>query len=234
MNPGLLTQSCLLTSRRCPCFGFVAAFWLALLASRGAAALSWDTLAIDRVAELGAPSLEIAFPFRNSGNARVTITSVQASCGCTSTALAKKDYAPGESGELKVTYYWGGQVGAQEKTVSVITSDAPDRPTVLVLRVKIPELFSISPRLLWWAVGEAAVEKQAAVAINPALTAVVTLLPSTSAEIGARLVARSGTHDYVLAIKPASTKTVLQAKVELRIDASGCAPQIVTVFALVR
>jgi hypothetical protein len=215
-------------------FCVLAAFCLSAMTQRGAAALSWEALAVDRVAELGAPSIEIVFRFKNAGNAPVTITSVQTSCGCTSTALTKKDYAPGESGELTVMYRFAGQVGPQEKIVTVTTSDAPDRPTLLALRVKIPELFSVSPRLLWWSVGEAAVEKQTAITINPALQATVSQLPPDNPAFSARLVARPGEHDYVLSIVPVSTKAALRASVNLRIMASGFAPQIVTVYALVR
>ncbi len=213
---------------------WLSGLWLALLAQPAAAALSWDALVIERVAALGAPSEDFTFHFRNSGNAPVTITYIQTSCGCTTAALAKQVFAPGESGDLKVTYRFGGQVGQQEKTVSVTTSDAPDVPTVLVARVTIPELYTISPRLLWWSIGDAPVEKQAAISINPALKGVVTLEPLDETGVGARLVARPGGHDYVLSIQPASTKAVLRARVDLRIEPAGFPPQVVSVYALVR
>jgi hypothetical protein len=220
--------------RRCAWVGLLAGSWLACLVPPASAALTWDTIAIDRVAELGASSQEFAFHFRNSGSAPVIITSVQTSCGCTSAALAKQEYGPGEGGELKVTYRFGGQVGSQEKTVSVTTKDSPDQPTVLVLRVKIPEIYSLSPRLLWWAVGEARVEKQAAISVNPALQTTVTLLPPDDPAISARLVARPDKHGYVLAVLPASTEAAQRARVDLRVEPSGLAPRIITVYVLVR
>ena len=197
-------------------------------------ALSWDTLVFDRVAALGAPSEDFTFHFRNAGSAPVRIVAVQTSCGCTTAALAKEIYAPGESGDLRVTYRFGGQVGAQEKTVTVTTSDAPDAPTVLVLHVQIPELFTISPRLLWWSVGDAPVEKQADVAVNPAVKTAVTLAAAPDPGITARLVARQDGHDFVLILQPASTKEVLRARVDLRIVPEGFPPQLVSVYALVR
>jgi len=234
MALGLSIQMRLARGRQLVCPGIVMAFCLLLLASRGAAALAWDTLAIDRIAGLGTSSMEVVFHFRNSGDAPVIITSVQTSCGCTSVALDKGNYSPGQTGELKVTYYFAGQVGRQEKTVSVTTSDAPDRPTVLALRVKIPELVSVFPRLLWWSVGESPSEKQTAIVVDPAIRAVVTALSSTNTEIKIQLVPRSGTNDYVLSIKPTSTNSTLRATVKLRIDTPGLAPQFVTVFAQVR
>ena len=50
-------------------------------------------------------------PWPRFEHAPVTIISVQTSCGCTSAALARTDYAPGEGGELNVTYRFEGQVG---------------------------------------------------------------------------------------------------------------------------
>ena len=207
---------------------------LALSAPSARADLSWDTKTVDRVAARGASSEDFTIHFRNSGGRPVRILAVQTSCGCTSAALAKQTYAPGESGDLQVTYRFGGQVGAQEKTVTVTTDAAPDAPTVLVLRVQIPELFSISPRLLWWSIGDAPVEKQAAVTINPAVTAAVTLEPAGEPGIGARLIARPGGHDFVLVIQPASTAATLRARADLRIAPEGFPPQLVSVYALVR
>src|SRR5436309_15173132 len=40
------------------------------------------------------------FPFRNAGNEPLTITDLDASCGCLTPTLAKRTYAPGEGGEL--------------------------------------------------------------------------------------------------------------------------------------
>ena len=220
--------------RRCARLALLGGLWLTALARPAAGALSWDTLAFDRVAALGASSEDFTFHFRNSGGRPVRILAVQTSCGCTSAALAKQTYAPGESGDLQVTYRFGGQVGAQEKTVTVTTDAAPDAPTVLVLRVQIPELFSISPRLLWWSIGDAPVEKQAAVTINPAVKAAVTLEPAGEAGIGARLIARPGGHDFVLVIQPASTAATLRARVDLRVAPEGFPAQLVSVYALVR
>jgi hypothetical protein len=213
---------------------FLAAIWLAFLARPAAAALSWDALAVDRVAELGASSIDVAFRFKNSGDVPVTITSVRTSCGCTSADLAKKDYAPGESGEIKVTYRFAGQVGAQEKTVSVTTADAPDHPTILALRVQIPELVTVSPRLVWWLVGEAATEKQATITVNPAVKAEVTSEPPDNATVTARLVAQPGGHAYILTMRPGSTQDVLRARVDIHIVAPGLEPQTIAVYALVR
>lgn len=234
MFPSLPNPLRAIHCRRRAWLALVSGLSLALPAQPAAGALSWDTLAIDRVAALGAPSEDVTFHFRNSGNAPVTIIYIQTSCGCTTAALDKQVYAPGESGDLKVTYRFGGQVGPQEKAISVTTSDAPDAPTVLVLRVTIPELYTISPRLLWWAIGGAPVEKQATITINPALKGAVTLESADVPGIDATLVARPGGHDYVLSIRPASTKATLRARVDLRVEPAGFAAQIVSVYALVR
>jgi hypothetical protein len=42
--------------------------------------------------------------FTNTGRASLKITKIKTTCGCTVTQLEKREYAPGESGTIKVTY----------------------------------------------------------------------------------------------------------------------------------
>ena len=53
------------------------------------------------------------------------IQNVKTSCGCTTTALAKTEYAPGESGEIEAKFIFAGRTGKQEKAITVTTSAAP-------------------------------------------------------------------------------------------------------------
>lgn len=92
----------------------------------------------------------VAFAFTNTGDEPVTIESIQSSCGCTTAALDKKTYAPGESGSITATFSFGDRVGQQIKRITVRTDD-PRRPQqVLVLRVEIPQPVRLEPRALMW------------------------------------------------------------------------------------
>ena len=61
------------------------------------------------------------FNFTNTGDGLLKITKVSKTCGCTPYTLAKKEYAPGESGALKVRYNAGKRPGSTKKYIYVGT-----------------------------------------------------------------------------------------------------------------
>lgn len=69
------------------------------------------------------------FKFTNTGKTTLKIGTVSGSCGCTVPALAKKDYEPGESGEISVTYDPHNRRGKQQTMVTVQSND-PATPSV--------------------------------------------------------------------------------------------------------
>ena len=73
------------------------------------------------------------FEFFNDGNEPLILSSVKASCGCTTPSYTQKPVMPGKSGTIKV-HYNTNNVGGFSKTVTV-TSNAIDNPRV-VLRIK--------------------------------------------------------------------------------------------------
>jgi hypothetical protein len=84
------------------------------------------------------------YKFTNTGSTPIKIQSVLTSCGCTTAALSKTDYAPGESGEIAANFVFGGHTGRQTKSIMVSTSAAPGQPTVLKLHVYIQEASTLS------------------------------------------------------------------------------------------
>jgi hypothetical protein len=79
--------------------------------------------------------IETKYVFTNVGNQAVTIDMVLTSCGCTTTALTKTVYQPGESGELVVRYDFDASSGHEEKSILVTTNDN-SHPTELRLVVE--------------------------------------------------------------------------------------------------
>ncbi|MGC9344443.1 MAG: DUF1573 domain-containing protein [Bacteroidales bacterium] len=67
------------------------------------------------------------YEFTNTGKSDLIIRKVRASCGCTAIITDKKIIKPGEKGSIKVSFNSAGKLGAQNKTVTVITND-PDHP----------------------------------------------------------------------------------------------------------
>ena len=69
-------------------------------------------------------TLEHLFKFKNTGTANLIIESVHPSCGCTGATLGdKKEYAPDESGEIKVSFNTQGREGINSKTITVTSND---------------------------------------------------------------------------------------------------------------
>ena len=74
------------------------------------------------------------FTIKNTGKKPLLIYEVKASCGCTVPTWNKKPIAPGASDQIEVTFHPGkSQLGAQDKTISVITNTSPG---VAVLQLK--------------------------------------------------------------------------------------------------
>lgn len=74
-----------------------------------------------------------SFKFTNTGNAPLVISAVNKSCGCTASEYTKQPIAPGEGGQIKLTYDSNGHSGFQNKTVTVVTNT---NPAATALRIK--------------------------------------------------------------------------------------------------
>ena len=73
------------------------------------------------------------FHFTNAGNAPLIISGVDKSCGCTASDFPREPIAPGQKGDIKITYDSKGHHGFQSKTLSV---NANTNPSATSLRIK--------------------------------------------------------------------------------------------------
>jgi hypothetical protein len=69
------------------------------------------------------------FKFTNTGKGTLKIGTIQTTCGCTVGTLSKYDYAPGESGAIKVEYHASKMAGPVTKNLFVPSND-PNTPRV--------------------------------------------------------------------------------------------------------
>ncbi len=115
--------------------------------------------------EIGATKQDAVFKFRNTGTETVSILEVKASCGCTTTALEKKEYAPGENGEIKATFNFGEREGRQMKTIHVTTSDPAQASIELQMTVDIPQMLTIDNRMVQWKVGDPLESKKVTITV---------------------------------------------------------------------
>jgi hypothetical protein len=65
------------------------------------------------------------------------IGKVQTTCGCTVAKLKKKEYTPGESGELGVTYSAESQAGSKTRRLYVPSNDKTNPKTELTIKAQV-------------------------------------------------------------------------------------------------
>ncbi len=72
------------------------------------------------------------FKFKNTGNAPLVISNASASCGCTVPEYTKTPVAPGEEGEVNVTFDSSGKSGMTTKSVTLIANTEPNTKVLKV------------------------------------------------------------------------------------------------------
>lgn len=65
------------------------------------------------------------FTITNTGKKPLIISQAKGSCGCTVPTYPKTPIAPGETGNIEVTFNPKGKAGAQNKTVTLIANTTP-------------------------------------------------------------------------------------------------------------
>jgi len=158
------------------------------------------------------------YRFTNAGKESVKIENVQASCGCTTAALKKTDYAPGESGEIEAKFSFGGRVGKQEKAIAVTTSQARDKPTVLRLLVDIEDPIQIQPELVFWRIGEQPNPKKIQIAVANDASVKVVSVASDNPSIKAELTEVKPGRQYEIEITPTDLSRPAGATFLIRTD----------------
>ncbi|HLT88957.1 MAG TPA: DUF1573 domain-containing protein [Sphingobacterium sp.] len=80
--------------------------------------------------------IEHVYTYTNTGTAPVILSQVSASCGCTTPSYTQTPVLPGKSGEVKVSFDSNGQVGKQQKIVTIV-SNADERVTTIQLKGEV-------------------------------------------------------------------------------------------------
>jgi hypothetical protein len=187
----------------------VALFALSLffLARLDASTLMWEKDKIStEVIEGEQAEVKASFPFKNTGDHPVTITGAQPSCGCTTAALDKKTYAPGESGRIAVVFHPAERTGLQEKYITVTTDEPNQSPVKLLFEINIKQFLTVDPRLVAWTVGDKPSEQRVVLSGLPAYPIVEVTAqgePAGTCETRIEVVEQGRT--YNLYIKPVST-----------------------------
>ena len=115
------------------------------------AGLSFKTTRIDAEVPIEASSFEFEYEFTNDSNNIVNIEGVSISCQCATVNCDKEVYAPGEKGKVKGVFTVGDRFGIEEKSILL---KASDEEYFLTLKLTIPNLVKMSPKMLVWKKGE--------------------------------------------------------------------------------
>jgi hypothetical protein len=208
---------------------------VSVLGALNAFGLEWATTVISVKAAPDQESFVGVFPFTNNGDKTVTIESVRSSCGCTVPELTKREYAPGESGEINAVFTFGTRTGLQRKTIAVMTDDPEAPRTDLILEVSIPSLIEVSPFFVFWRRGDSPIEtKTIKVTVSdPALIAPVAV-ESNSDAFTAALRPTDNPTVFEVAITPSSTETAGNTHFLITTNYPPENPRVVRVYAGIR
>jgi hypothetical protein len=199
-----------------------------------AGALAWEKETLELEAQPDQPEVRGEFVFKNTSRRTLEVKSVTASCGCTTPALEKKTYQPGETGKIQVTFAVGDRSGLQDKMIEVTTNDPDeDHPTELELRIQIHAYLSFLPQAVFWEVGEPTREKTITCSALMARAITLTEAKAESPEIEVRVEVFEAGRTYLLHLKPKSTEKVLSVPVQLTFAVEGAAPKSFTAFGVV-
>lgn len=141
-------------------------FTLLALALPARADLVWSEKDISLKAAPDRDTVEARYHFTNAGNAPVEIQQIESSCGCTTAELDKRNYAPGESGEIVAKFTIGSRLGVQTKTIAVKVRGV-EEPVTLKLVIDIPEVLRIRPTFVYWVQGETPKSRTMTIDVQP-------------------------------------------------------------------
>jgi hypothetical protein len=180
--------------------------------------LHWDNLEQDQKAKPGDKEAVVKYHFVNEGKSSIKIVNVHTSCGCTTAALAKDEYAPGEAGDIEARFNFGSHTGHQEKTIAVTTSDAPNQPTYLRLVVDIPQAVVLQPEFVFWKIGEPLDAKKFRVAIGEGFSAKLLGVESDNPEIQFVVKLVTPGKELEVSVTPNETKRPLSGTLLIKTD----------------
>ena len=104
--------------------------------SDGQPIMIFDTLVHDFGTIIEGEKVICYFDYRNGGDKELMITSVEATCGCTTPNWSHEPLGPGEKGSMEIIFDASGRSGTQIKVVTV-TSNASNQVVRLTIRANV-------------------------------------------------------------------------------------------------
>ncbi len=99
--------------------------------------LKFDNPTFDFGSQKEGTTSHTTFKFTNVGKSMLNIRTLKSTCGCTVFKLDKKDYGPGESGEISVDFNSTGRRGSQQKSIVVFSNDPTASHQRLIIKANV-------------------------------------------------------------------------------------------------
>ena len=195
------------------------------------AGLEWKTTDIALKTDIGQEQAVAVFPFRNAGDKPVRIIALDPSCSCMAAEPGKELYAPGESGEIRVELALAGYVGHLRRSVAVETDDPDHRFAELTLTVDIPEPVALTPRFLFWQVGDRPEEKSLEIVVAEPAKTTISGIECDNPRFSARLSSGPAGHYRVL-VRPADARQPADAAIHVKAVIGGRAQDYIVYVAV--
>ena len=181
------------------------------------AELSFAAKSAERKAKVGEASVVADFKFTNKGKKPATISLIDSSCGCLKAKSDKTTYQPGESGVIQTEFFVKGLTGTLEKFIHIRTSTS-NTPTRLVVKVSIPEILSIEPKMADWNIGEGSKAKRVVFKVlRPQPIRILEVVPSRKSVTAKLYTVEEGRH-YEIELTPGDTSKTLLGVVRIETD----------------
>jgi Protein of unknown function (DUF1573) len=198
------------------------------------AQLKWDEPQQKLSVKPGDKAVTATYRFTNESTSPVTIVDVRSSCGCTTATLAKRTYAPGESGEIDAKLNFAGHTGHQEKWIYVTTNSAGTEPTLLTLAVDIPPDITIEPEFVMWRIGAPLTPKTIRVVVPDGFPTKIVAAQTDNPAIQVQLQEVIAGRQWEVKVTPSETKDVVKAIVSIRTDYPAENPATYSAYARIQ
>lgn len=175
--------------------------------------LTWEKQKVEIETKLGENIARANYRFTNTGKDPVSLVEITPSCGCVATEVAKLDFAPGESGVMKVTLDLENADDAdlQDRTIVITTSDAPKNPTTLRFIVHVPSPFEATPKSVAWNRGDKPTAQDVLITAGPGVDDLKLHLESTNGDFSVELKPEIEGKSYHVSIVPTNTSAMAYA-----------------------
>ncbi|QXP74333.1 DUF1573 domain-containing protein [Tenacibaculum sp. HL-MS23] len=105
----------------------------------GAASISFDKQEYNFGTVTEGEVVKTSFTVTNTGKGDLVITNAQASCGCTVPVWPKEAIAPGDTGEIQVSFNTNGKPNRQSKSITLTTNTTKGREVLKISGMVTPK-----------------------------------------------------------------------------------------------